>query len=153
MTQAGVDFSEIEKWRKELDKIERKFPGAKRKAEVVIAKEVAAEARAFARGTGPMQAHFAGSIYGSATPQGAAIGVRHDADAAFWGAKKHTGWYAGKPGPAQFPEWIGNDWDVGKLGEGPLAINPTIFHEGPNIEKRYGHALDEAASGAFNERK
>lgn len=99
-----------------------------------------------------MQSHFAGSIYGTGSARQAAVGVRREANAAFWGAKKRTGWYAAQKyagGPTQHPEWVGNNWDVGVLGQGPYAINPAIFHELDNIERAYGEAVEDIARRAF----
>lgn len=117
------------------------------KAHRQIAKEEAAEAQKFAVGTGPMQAHFAKFISGYANRYTATIGLRgNQANAAFWGAKGRSGWYAaGKyanSATPQFPEWVGNSWDVGELGQGPYAINPTIHHDMEQIIKRFQEAAE-----------
>jgi hypothetical protein len=145
----AIEVVGLNDFRKELRNLGGRWPRELAKAHRDLAKSVASEARRFAVGTGPMQAHFAGRIYGTGSAQRASIAVRSDANAAFWGAKKHTGWYATKPGPPQFPEWVGNNWDVGVPGQGPLAINPTIFHEMDNITERYAELIDHLARRAF----
>lgn len=99
-----------------------------------------------------MQGHFSGSIYGTGSASKASIAVRQEANAAFWGARKRTGWYAAPKyagGPPQHPEWVGNSWDVGQLGQGPYAINPAIYHELDNIDRAYLQSIDDLARRAF----
>lgn len=125
-------------------------PKASTEANIRIAKTVAEEARLFAVGTGRQQAHFARFIVGRGTRSGASVGLRgSQANAAFWGGSRHTGWYKGKPGPSQFKQWVGNDWQVGEVGQGPYAINPAIAHESANIVRHYEQMIDHMTRKAF----
>jgi hypothetical protein len=125
-------------------------PQAAVKANTKIAKAVAAEAQMFAVGEGRQQAHFARFIVGRGSRTGASVGLRgRTANAAFWGAYRHTGWYSTKPGPPQFKPWIGNAWLVGVPGQGPYAINPAIAHESDNIIRSYSQMIDEITKKAF----
>lgn len=128
-------------WPRELGRVHRR-----------IGTMVATEARVFAIGTGPEQAHFANKIEGRGDPRSATVGVRSIANAAFWGTLRRTGWYAAakyEGGPRQHPAWIGQTWQVGRVGEGPLAINPAIAHELPRIERAYADAVGELYGRAF----
>lgn len=149
----GVEIKGLDDFRRELKKLEGNFPKELRDAHRDIAKHVEREARKFAVGTGRMQAHFASQIRGRADNFGAWIGLRSSqANAAFFGAERKTGWYAAPryfDSPPQFPDWVGNNWDVGVLGQGPYAINPAIFHELPEIERRYGEVIDDISRRAF----
>ncbi len=152
MPDRAIEVHGLADFRKELGNLQGKWPRELAKVHRTLGKEVAAEARKFARGSGPMQAHFAGSIYGSGTTRQASVAIRREANAAFWGAKKHTGWYANPRyanSPPQFPEWVGNNWDVGQLGQGPYAINPAIFHDRDLIARRFEEMVVDLARRAF----
>lgn len=48
----------------------------------------------------------------------------------------------------QFPEWVGNSWEVGGSG-GPAAINPTIRDNLGEIVDAYGDAFERICAQAF----
>ena len=48
----------------------------------------------------------------------------------------------------QFPEWVGNSWEVGGSG-GPYAINPTIRDSMSDIIDAYGDAFEKICALAF----
>lgn len=45
----------------------------------------------------------------------------------------------------QFPEWVGNTWEVGGAG-GPAAINPAIRESKDDIVQAYGDAFEYMSS-------
>lgn len=171
MTESRSRFTldGLPEFRAGLAGIDAKVAKEFRTAERVIAREVARQARLFAVGEGPQQRHFANRIIGTADRAGAAVGLRgRDANGAFWGAMATTragwnaGWrngvktvrrrphvFAGGGIRPQFPPWVGQNWRPGVLGEGPLAINPAIHHEMPEIERMYLEAIEAAAAKAF----
>lgn len=122
------------------------------KVHQTLARELAPEARAFARGHGGSTAHFAGTIYGRGSTKQAVLANRRQGNAAIWGAKKRTGWYGRSryrnSRGRQHPEWVGNSWDVGGSG-GPRGLNDAVRHEKPNIDKRYFELVDEQSKKAF----
>lgn len=125
-------------------------PKAMAEANTKIAKQVAGEARLFAAGEGPQQRHFARFITGQGSASGASVGLRgRTANAAFWGGYRHVGWYSKKPGPPQFKPWVGNDWEVGVVGQGPYAINPAIAHDTPMIVRSYEEMIGHLIRKAF----
>jgi hypothetical protein len=105
-----------------------------------------------AAGMGGSQAHFAGAIRGRGTAASARIGVLPRANAAFWGAKKRTGWYgapryAESTGQQHLP-WVGTGWTAGGPG-GPYAINATVRDNLRGIERAYAEAIDRVTRRAF----
>lgn len=96
--------------------------------------------------------HFAGDIKAAGGVAGARITVESEANAAFWGAKKRTGWNAGHGGRPQHPAWIGNMWDAGVTGQGPYAINQALADHTDDIVDAYSAALDRIAATAFPDR-
>lgn len=117
-----------------------------------------------------MVRHFASHIRGRGTVTGARIGLRGAGNpissGALWGAKGRSGWYLERSletrrldssgrviveyggGRDQFPRWVGNDWDVAKLNQGPYAINPALYLHMPQIVDKYGEAVDDLARRA-----
>lgn len=122
-----------------------------------IASRTSQIAQALARGMGGVQAKASPAIKGRATNSAAKIAIAGGsslpmANAAFFGAKRHSGWYA-KPqfwdGPPQLPEWVGNGWDVGVAGTGPYAINDAIATYMPYLIEDFADMIDEIARDAF----
>ena len=48
----------------------------------------------------------------------------------------------------QFPQWVGNNWEVGGAG-GPGAVNPAIRDSKEDIVDAYGDGLEAVARAAF----
>lgn len=73
--------------------------------------------------------------------------------AAYWGAKRHAGWYgaakyrqsAGK----QFAPWVGSDWAVAVAGEGPYAINDALAKHLKDIDEFFLSSVDRATSNVY----
>lgn len=87
------------------------------------------------------QAKAAGAVKGRGTQREAKITIGNSppfAIGAFMGALQY----------AQFPEWVGNSWDVGGAG-GPYAINPAIRESKDDIVNAYGDGLEHVARAAF----
>jgi hypothetical protein len=110
-----------------------------------IARDVAGWSQSEARSMGGPFAHFAGDIVGRATQIGARVEVRPVANAAFWGAKKTTGWNAGQGRTPNQPRWVGASWQPGGPG-GPYAINPTIERHRSQIDDRFLAVIDRFAA-------
>ena len=134
-------------WPRQLSKVNR-----------AIAKEGAAYARAEAEAMGGIQAKAASAITGSGTQARAAIVVADSeavpfAKVAFWGADRHSGWFA-KPQyesstSKQHPAWVGSSWDVAVAGEGPYAINTALARHLPDLLDHYAAGLNELVHTAF----
>ena len=136
-------------WSKELRLVHKK-----------LADDIAEKARSAASSMGGVQAKAAAAIKGRATQSSAKVGISPGArypmaNAAFWGAKRRSGWYARaryqKSQAQQLPTWVGNTWDVGGSG-GPYAINPTIKQYLPDIIDHYDEMLDDLTKRAFPDR-
>ena len=133
-------------WTRELTKVHR-----------TVALKVAAGAQSRAASMGGVHRRAAPAIKGYANKMNARVGVSPGAktrmaNVAFWGAKRHTGWYANarySDGPAQHPAWVGNTWDVGVPGGGPYAINATVAAMTPTIIADFERMIDELARRAF----
>jgi len=123
-----------------------------KEAQLPIAEDVAAHARGYAGRIGGGAAHFASLITGKATQKGASVGVAKAAFAAFWGAKKRTGWYAkvgsSQGGKPQHRPWIGQSWDI-RQGQGPYAIAAAVKSKSTEIEDRYLKAMEKVSAKAF----
>jgi hypothetical protein len=107
---------------------------------------------------GGQQAAAARAIRGRATQRNAAIAVLPSppfALAAFWGAKRQTGWYGARryanSAGRQFREWVGNNWQPATFSGGPYAINPTLAAYVPKLLDEYGDAIERVAKQAFPE--
>lgn len=132
-------------WSKKLGQVQRE-----------IAKRVAAWSAGEAEGMGGPQGHFAKAIKGRGGVTGARIQIANEsANAAFWGAKQRSGWFARSRysaydgGGLQHPRWVGNSWDVGVAGQGPYAINDTIADRMDEIVKDYREGMTALAAEAF----
>lgn len=153
---SGVQIVGLPELRRELRKLDDPKGWTKELslANRTIAKKAAAWAQSEASGMGGPQAHFARAIRGYGTVTGARIGINNgNANAAFWGAKKRTGWYArgrysGSSGQ-QHERWIGNGWDVARRGQGPYAINASLADNLNRIVDLYGDAIDDITRRAF----
>lgn len=157
MARSGLaDFSleGAAETRRELKAIPGQWPRELTKTHRTLAREVTPEAQKFARGYGGVTGHFASKIYGTATPNYAAIGVRPPGAAGIWGMKGKTGWfgapqYDGSPRGNQ-PPWVTATWTPGGEG-GPYGINDAIRHDMPKILDRYGDLIDALYKRAFPE--
>jgi hypothetical protein len=113
-----------------------------------LARWLAPIAQGAATAMGGEQHHFAHDISGQGTQTGARLQVAQEANAAFWGAKKRTGWNRGHGGKAQHPPWVGNAWLPGEAG-GPYALNPTIAANIDQIVEKSGQMVDRITRQAF----
>lgn len=126
-----------------------------------IARHVQDSARARASGGSRMARAAAGNIRARGTQTAASLAVVPSkrapfARAAFFGARRHTGWYAQarfRDGPPQFAPWVGNTWDVARAGEGPYVLNDAIRGDLPWVERRLLAGVDELYSRAFPEKR
>lgn len=153
---ASIDVPELPSFRRALKAMDPQWPKGLRRVHKEIADRGAALSRAEASGMGGVQAAAASAIKGKANQREARVGVAPSgrvpfANVAFWGAKKHTGWYAhvhsDRP---QHPEWVGNSWDVAVAGQGPYAINTALAGYKPDIWEAYFQMVLDLAHDAFN---
>lgn len=157
MPGPAVEVKGLTEFRRELRRMSAEFPQAMRLAQKEVADDVAARAQSIASGMGGVQARAAGAIRAYATQAQASVGFPTGgrfpmASVAFWGALRHTGWYAQHRyagSRRQHPPWVGNSWDVGVAGQGPRAINPAIAQMLPQIDEHYLQMIDELAKRAF----
>ena len=89
------------------------------------------------------------------TKQGLILGIRDPklSAAAFWGAKKRTGWYADpryRKSKRQHPIWVGNSWQAGAKGQGPYALNDAIADNRDRIFELFSDAVYKASDGALS---
>lgn len=153
---AAVEVQGLAELRRELRRLENPREWTKELGRVQrdVAKKAAGWAQTSAKGMGGPQSHFATAIRGRGGVTGARIVVaRPEANAAFWGAKKRTGWYAryrySQSTGQQHPRWVGASWDVAKAGEGPYAINASLAARMPEIERMYLAGIDALTKRAF----
>lgn len=75
------------------------------------------------------------------------------AAAAFWGAKKRSGWFAASKyassAAKQFSPWVGDSWSVAVAGEGPYAINPALAEHMDDILEFFELVIDRVTAKAF----
>lgn len=96
-----------------------------------IARFVADEAKS--RWFRPVQVEAEGAVKGYGNVREAKIGVGRNppfAQGAVWGALQYK----------QFPEWVGNTWEVGGAG-GPYGINMAIRENKDEITESYAEGF------------
>lgn len=160
-SSSGADIVGLKEFRRELRALGAEWPKELRKVHKTIADEGADRARSVARGMGGQQAKYAGAIKGTANQREARIGVlgggrNAGANAAFWGAKRRSGWYGWRryidtDGRPQFKPWVGNAWTAASHTGGPYAINSALAQYVPRLLGRYEEMIDELARRAFPE--
>lgn len=154
MAGPTVEVEGLRDLRRELRRLGPEWPKAMRKGFKAISDEVATRARPRASAMGGVQAKAAGKIRGYAGAAEASVGAPSGgiAAVAFFGAKKHTGWYANPRyagSPPQHPKWVGNSWEAGVAGQGPYAINDAVAAEVPWILAQFETVIDEVTAKAF----
>jgi hypothetical protein len=156
VTEAAIKVEDIRGFQRELKALGSKWPRELTRVHQQIGRRGAALSRAAAGGMGGVQAKAASTIKGRGTQKEARVsvsGMRGLGNVAFWGAKKHTGWYAagqyGNSATPQHPRWVGNSWDVAVPGEGPYAINPALALYLPELLDQYMKMIDDLARKAF----
>lgn len=154
MPGAGVEVVGLAEFRRELGQLDNPKGWTRELAKVHrrIGNETGRAASGLASGLGGPFSHFAGAIKGGGGVTGAKVGISPQANATFWGAKKHTGWYGAEKyrGSAgrQHPTWVGAGWEVGGPG-GPYAINQTIAARMETILGDFVDGIDDIARRAF----
>lgn len=156
MASGQIEIRGLADFRRALKAMDPDWPKALTKVHRAVATEAAGIARGIATGMGGVRAKAAGTIKGSGNQRSARIGPSGGGgigNVAFWGAKKHTGWYGhssyNDSQSAQHPPWVGSSWEVGNAGEGPYAINPAVATYEPRMEQRYFDMVLELAHDAF----
>lgn len=155
----SVEITGLKEFRRALRAIGPQSPEALKDAHKRLADKGAEYARAAARSMGGIQARAASAIGGRGDERAARVAVLPSsggrdkmANVAFWGALRHTGWYAApryQESTAQHPPWVGADWDVAVRGEGPYAINDALADNLDELLDEYGRMLDELVAFAF----
>lgn len=153
----AVEITGIKEFRAALKAMGPEWAPKLRDVHEQIARRGAALSRGNAQGMGGVQAKAAGTIKGRGNQRQATIAVSGQkglGNVAFWGAKRHTGWYANprySDGKAQHPPWVGNTWEVAEHGQGPYAINEALADNLPDIEEQYLNMIVNLANKAFPE--
>ncbi len=129
---------------KALREADKTLPRQLGKVNAEALEPIAADARSRAQGDGGVRAHAAEAIKASKSASQLAItvsasGAHPEALGAYLGAKRYR----------QFPEWVGADWEVGESG-GIYDINPAIAAGVNDLMDRYGDAVDQFVSDAFD---
>lgn len=164
-TRAGIDTGDIEEFIKQLRRVEMDLDPALEKVHEEIAQLAEDwarwEAASGGRGSKTRQRQLAmGAIKGKGSAKDVRVAVVKSAGApwalaAFWGAKRRTGWYADplkyRTSPRrQFDSWVGNSWETAVAGTGPYAINDALAHHLPEILEKYRDRLfDDVMKQAF----
>ncbi len=154
-----VRIQGIEELRRELRASGVNADKALKKVYRRVARMEQTHARRNAVAVGGVYAKARTAIRGDQTARSASVGVSNSgripfAQAAYWGTKKRTGWYAGgqyHDHPRQHPEWVGNTWDVGRFDQGPYVINFTIAEDMPEIIDKFWSGIDETFADAFDD--
>lgn len=157
MAAPAIEIKGLAPLRRELKAIDKKWAGELTKVNKEAAEKVAGVARWNADAMGGVRAHASSAIRSYASGTQASIGVRPggahpEAGAAFWGAKRRSGWNARNLGSRpQFPPWVGANWKAGEAGQGPYAINDAVASEAPFILNEYADMIQRLAARAFPE--
>jgi hypothetical protein len=158
MAGAAIEVEGLPGFRKDLKDLDAAWPKELTKVHKAVAKEGAEGARGIAIGMGGQAGKMADALVGRATATQAKIAVsntkgRPFANAAFWGAKKHSGWYANPrykaSGKAQFKPWVGSSWQPATFDGGPYAINRALALDLPHLLQLFEIMIDELTERAF----
>jgi hypothetical protein len=155
-SEGAIRIEGLAAFRAELRAIDAGWGRALTKANKEIGDKVAQRARGLAGNYGRMTAAAASSIRPTATQTAAKIAAGGNpgfALAAIYGAKRHSGWYGNarhhSATTPQFPEWVGNAWEVGGSG-GPRGINDAVREMRDEIPRLYEKAITELTAAAFH---
>lgn len=148
MAGSAVEVEGLKEFRKALKAADAQYPKEIAKLHREIARLVQVRAVAAASGEGGATRHFASSARASGTQAAARITVAPKANAAFFGAKKRTGWNAGNQGRPQHRPWVGAGWEPGGSG-GPYGINPAIRASLDDIDRMAGDGMEDLYRKAF----
>lgn len=157
--RSGVEIRGLAEFRRALRDADGDWPKELTKAHKEIGDLGARYAREKAAAMGGVQARAKSAIGGKGTQTEARIGVFPSgvdrmANVAFFGAKRHTGWYADPRyagSPAQHPKWVGDGWEPAVSGQGPYAINDALAEHLDEILDEYDKAIARIAAAAFPE--
>lgn len=158
----AVNVVGLREFRKALKGVGPQWPKELTRANRDVAKIGERVSQAEARRMGGVQARAANAIKGSANARFARIQIKPSsgkrnptamANVAYWGAKARSGWYKrGKYADSkgvQHPEWVGANWDVAEINEGPYAINAALARHLDDIVAAHRAAIDRIAAAAF----
>lgn len=152
----GVEVTGLREFRKALKAMHPRWPQALADVHKQIAEQGAEASRFQAYGMGGVQRKAADGIRGIGNMREARIGVSGGiSNAAFWGAKKRTGWYANPryrvSGAPNLPQWVGNSWEPAVAGQGPYAINDALAAYMPRLMDEYADMIEKLSKAAFPE--
>lgn len=152
----------IAEFRRELKRIGPEWAKELAQANRDVAKIAERVSQAEARRMGGIQAKAASAIKGRGNQREARLSIKPSkskragtamANIAFWGAKRHTGWYAWpryeNSTTPQHPEWVGAAWEVADPTEGPYAINAALYRYWEDLQAAYTAMIDRLAARAF----
>lgn len=152
--KAVVEIKGLKEFRRDLKAVDPELPKQMRKLQKELADDARDMAQGIASGMGGEAAGATGTIRSYATQLSASVGVASGTrgSSAYWGTKKHTGWYAAgryRHSVRQHPVWVGAGWEPGVAGQGPYAINDALARIWPTAAIRYNKMLDTLMSRAY----
>jgi hypothetical protein len=156
-----LTISEVEglaDFRKELKALPGDLDRELTKVHKKIASDEAGRVQSNARSAGGVYELAARAIKGVGRSLDASVGISNTKTApmgnvAFWGAKKHTGWYAAEKYAdsegRQHEPWVGSSWEPASKTEGPYVLNYTLAEDLDQIVESYSGMLDDLVDKAF----
>lgn len=150
---SGVEIVGVNEFRQALRVLDGRWDSAFSLAHQKIASRGATYARAAARGGTPLEQRSASAIGAKWTTREARVAVLPSfvdrmANVAFWGAKRHTGWYSAgryRDSSPQHPKWVGNSWEPLVAGQGPYQINDALAYRKEQLLDEYFEAIENIA--------
>lgn len=148
---SGAEVIGLAQFRRQLALAPAELASELKKAHKDLADRAAEWSRYEAASLGRQQATAIDRIRGTSTPLQARITVSNTnavpyASAAYWGAKRHTGWYGAakydRSTGKQFLPWVGNSWDVAVAGQGPYGINAALAKHMDDLVDFYDKAIN-----------
>jgi len=155
MSGTVIEVEGLASFRSSLKRADKNIDKEFGRAQRELGRLLVIDAKAKARASGTARRHFAGKITMRSNRDGLILGIRDPkmSAAAFWGAKRRTGWYADsryRKSTRQHPIWVGNGWQAGVKGQGPYALNDAIADNRDRIFDLYSEAVFLASEGALS---
>ena len=151
---SGVEIVGLKEFQAALRVLDVRWDSAFSLAHQKIATKGAAYARTAARGGSKLEQKGASAIGPQWTKTQARVAVLPSkfldpmANVAYWGAKRHTGWYAAgryRDSTPQHPKWVGNTWEPLVPGQGPYVINTALAYRKEQLLDEYFEAIEAIA--------
>jgi hypothetical protein len=153
MADRSVRVEGLDKFVRELRKIDKEYGKRIKAVHLKVAELVAGRAKAAA------SSQAKPGITKNATQRAAFVktsaGRRGDALGAIWGMRRRSGWFAARryeqSTGRQFRPWVGNQWDPGEQGGKPYFIGDAINDSIDEVLDIYEQEIDALVAEAFPE--